>query len=220
MANFSDAYGTVTLSGEWTPAMCKNLNALKKDWATWEYSLTIDEDFSPSSRSLVFSGIGRWSFISNLKSLDRWCYEEFILKPSLGIAYLALTKEMKRNNSKIEFTFTDEEAGFLFISTDSVTFAANDGHLFIKKSTEVPHEYTWENYLAFDFGGEEQLAELVDDLLKMLNLDEDGRSSCRDRIEEWAKANTLPHAYAKSMSEETTTKFKAAFSDLDTNHTK
>jgi len=214
MANCSDAYGSVTLRGTWTPAMCQNLNTIKAVWAAWPYSITVDDDFTPSLLSLGFCGIGRWTFHASLESLDEWICEEFEQKPLLAAAYLALTGAMEQHGSEIEFVYADEESGCLSISTDTVTFAAKDGHLTIEQSIEVPHEYTWEKYLALDFGGEDQFAELVDGLLALLTSDEALREANRERVEDWAKANTLPHATAYHMGEEKTAKFKATFSDM------
>ena len=42
MANCSNAYGTVTLVGKWTPVMCQNLNALKS-----VYERYANEDYEP-----------------------------------------------------------------------------------------------------------------------------------------------------------------------------
>jgi len=194
--------------------MCQNLNTLKNTWASWLYSITIDDDFSPSLLSLGFCGIGRWSFHASLKLLDEWTCEEFQQKPLLAAAHLTLTGAMEQHGSQIEFVYADEEAGSLYISTDAVKFAAKDGHLIIEQSIEKGHEYTWENYLALDFGGEEQLAELVDGLLKLLTADMALREASYDHVEEWAKENTLPHATADRMGEEKTAKFKAAFQDI------
>jgi len=215
MANCSDAYGTVTLIGEWTPDMCHNLNVLKREWVYWHYSIIIDDDFSPFDLSLGFFGIGRWTFKSNLESLDEWTREEMENKPLLAAAYLALTEDMERHGSQIEFKYNDEESGNLVLYSDVVTFAAKDGHLVIEQSNEQSHDYTWENYLGFDYGGEEQLAELVDDLLAMLTADQSLHDANRERVEEWAKANTLPHATADHMGEEETAAFREAFSDID-----
>jgi len=219
MAHSSDAYGTVTLSGTWTPTMCQNFNTIKNAWISWCYSITIDNDFSPSLRTLCFCGLGRWSFHSSLESLDDWCREEFEEKPILATAYLDLLRDMEQHDSFLEFLYVDVEAGSQFISTDTVTFAAKDGHLIIKQSIESPHKYTWENYLSFDFGGEEQFAALVDDLVKLFLADRVLCNADRDLIVEWAKANTIPHDTADCLDEETVAKFKAAFSDLGKNPT-
>jgi len=194
--------------------MCQNLNALKSVWASWTYNINIDEDFSTAQCSQSFCGIGRLSFHASLKSLDDWMCHEFETKPLLAVAYLSLTGDMERYDSQIQFVYADEEAGCLYISTDEVTFAAENGHLVIKQSCEVAHNYTWENYLALDFGGEEQLAELVDGLLKIFALDKSKHDCCRGRVEEWVNENTLPHTTADSMDEEAIVKFSAAFTDL------
>ena len=133
MANCSDAYGTVTLIGEWTPDMCHNLNVLKREWVSWDYSIIIDDDFSPSDLSLDFFGIGRWTFKSNLESLDEWTCEEMANKPLLAASYLALTENMEQYGSRIEFEYNDEESGNLVLYSDTVTFAAKDGHLVIEQ---------------------------------------------------------------------------------------
>jgi len=216
MANSSSAYGTVTLIGDWTPAMYHNLNALQATWKSWPYSIDIEGEFAPELRSLSFCGIGRWSFHAHLEALHDSCCEVFEKKPLLAITYMELTGAMERDGGCIEFVYADEEAGSHWISTDAVTLAAKDGRFFIKQSVEKGHEYTWENYLAQDFGGEEQLAELVDNLLKLLTADITKHDAIYGRVEVWAKANSLPHATASRMGEEKTAKFRAAFSDVIT----
>jgi len=218
MANCSDAYGDITLLGLWTPAMLHNLNILKQVWASWTYCIDISEDFTPSLRSQGFCGIGRWSFQSNLESLDEWMRNEFDDNPNLAAALMALTADMEQHDSRIEFTYADEEAGCLSMGTGAVTFAAKDGALIIVRSDDNSLDYSWENYLGLNFGGEEQLEELVLDLLKMFTLgtsDETLHGVLHDRVEAWAMSNTLPHDSVDGMREELTTKLRSDFSDVD-----
>jgi hypothetical protein len=126
---------------------------------------------------------------------------------------------MEKLANQIIFDYADEECGNQFICTGEYTFAAENGHLVIESSSEEPYEYTWENYLSLDFGGEDLFNEFVSELLHELPMNESEYDENREKVEKWVKENTTPHEDVECLDEEEFAAFKATFSSAHSDAT-
>jgi hypothetical protein len=115
MANISTVFGSVSLRGKWTDDMLKNLNVLRKDWATYYYNTEIDDDFSEDSLEQSFIASGRRTYINNLTNLADWSAD------NAADAVRDLAKAMsEQTDSGIIFNYTEDEPGSCFLQTASV----------------------------------------------------------------------------------------------------
>jgi hypothetical protein len=210
MANISDAYGTVTLVGNWTDEMRKNLNIVKEEMVSWCYNIDIFEDFTPQISSQSFHGDGRWSFFSNMESLDRWILDECKSKPELSIAFAALTTDMEKRESQLSFSYTDDEPENLLLCTGEYAFSAKGGHLIIETRSSDSYAYNWGNYLELDVGCEDQFEELLENFMNLISAAEREDEMICEKVESWVKENTTPHRPFKDMDADKIRNFKTA----------
>jgi hypothetical protein len=212
MANSSDAHGEVLLVCEWNKEAIDALNVVKGGWGRWDYSIDVHDDFDLDLMSSGFDGIGRWAISSNLECLDDWMRESFDKDPKLARAYKTLVSEMEKTGGKLEFTYTDEEAGCLRLCEGRVTLGAKDGKLVVLESLEECVPYTWDEYLdryGQDDGFEELVRDLLSETVPELKDAFGGPVTIwtlknKDRyatVREWAMKNTLPHASAYDLEE-------------------
>jgi hypothetical protein len=213
MANISSASGDMTLKGAWTPAAISNLNKIASGvWAKWYYDIQLDtfeaEDTS-GELTAVFSGNGRWTFDSNLEALDRWTTDD--LKDNLGLSesYRDLVSEMHNRDLNIEVSFSDEEGGCMVLYRQDGILSSDGERLSYTVTSEEHFNYNWKNYIEVT-GDEDVLYELVQNLCRHLEVDEDEDSY----IKCWVMDRTSPHSYdLGSLSDEQQAEFNEMFSN-------
>jgi hypothetical protein len=202
MANISDAYGVIMLTGDWTNEMCAALNKIREHWESWYYNIMVNGEFSPDEPEQSFNANGRWVFQSNVKSLDDWMRSDFLENKILADSYGILVAEMEKRKCGIRFDYTDVESGCLVLYDASDLLEVSEGRLTITESSEHNYEYSWENYFECDYGGEEQFEDLIGGILKKFSIKDNSSDERKKKIEEWAMKNTMPFASAECLDED------------------
>jgi hypothetical protein len=210
MANISDAYGSMTLKGSWTPALIEKLNIIAQEiWAKWFYNTELDPfnpDAAPEERVSTFNGNGRWAYSSNLENLGRWTSEKIEKQSEFADVFAELIREMKANELVIEVDYFDEEAGLCVLYTESGEISSNGETFKYHESSYQDYDHNWENYMEVT-GDEDIFYELVENLCTEIGI------SKNDEVEAWVKENTNPHCIEfKELDDERQAKFKAMFS--------
>ena len=148
MANLSSAFGTFKLCGTWTEEMIKNINALKKEWAEWDYWTCISDDFNNDQLNSTFSACGRWAYNHNLESLGAWT--KLNKNAEILNAYNTLCDDMEKSSAYIEIGYTDEESGCEVLYTATAKISAIDGEFLYEETEYMEYDYNPENLIKLE----------------------------------------------------------------------
>ena len=215
MANISNAFGTMKLTGNWTAELIKTLNTLARDiWGSWHYDIQMEafdvDTINSYEQSTAFLGNGRWAFNSNLECLGKWMEEEIKENPAFRGMYYSLLSGMHTNQLQIEVSYTDEEGGCQVLYNETGVLSS-DGKTLVYQVIEVDnYDYTWENYIETT-GDEDELKYLISNLCEHLGIEKDEAGL----VEQWVLARTYPHTSEfRWLSEELQTEFVQALSSI------
>ncbi len=202
MANISDAYGTLTLQGEWTEEHIIALLCILKTQENGVNYSTVIGNFKEAladlkeEGSLNIVGSGRWAYVCNLERLHDWSlvdvnfWDTYVcaqLPAEYKIVYedylairLWLLKEMHLHGLKIEWEFMDLETGCDFLTRNTGYHSSwfeepERVYKFVYTETEVEnYDCNLKNQVElYDEGGLNRLGEIILELIDMYQLPKD-----------------------------------------------
>ena len=198
MANISDAFGTVSIDGDWSKQDVEDLVYLLISQTYGEYSIYSSElETSRTFNKLVkrllegeemnFSGTGRWAFECNLESLHRWseideqfwkgCMSSFSSKKKISFrTYMKRRKRliasMKAKRLMIKWVYKDFESGVGYMLETSGIHTVNDKDELVFSVLETTYfEYNLKTYCEEFIDDDDRLSQTVFDTAKHLKLD-------------------------------------------------
>ena len=156
MANGSDVYGIISLVGDWTTEMIKNLNIIKKEWNNWSYYTDVHGDFNKNELTLDFSAIGRWSYDVNLREIGAWITENRFEETEAAYKNLCGALKLKIDDANeptvwIEVDFKEHEPGCCILRECSAKIKMQDNNLVGHITNKSDYEYTAENLVELGF---------------------------------------------------------------------